>query len=64
MSDPVRMPSILADTGANNSVLITFLIYLVLVFVLAALSKKHVASNSFLSEYFLALQRKFCSRRS
>ena len=45
------MPQLFADSA--NAVLVTFLIYIVGVFVLAALSNRLLQSKSFLSEYFL-----------
>lgn len=46
-------PTLLAQGGSGNAVLITFLIYIIAVFVIAGLSNKLLQSRNFLSEYFL-----------
>ena len=45
--------SLLAQADSGNSVLWTFLIYMVGVFVIAGLSNRLLQNRNFLSEYFL-----------
>ena len=44
---------LLAQGQSDNAVLITFLIYVIAVFVIAGLSNKLLQNRNFLSEYFL-----------
>ena len=46
-------PTLLGQSGSGNAVLVTFLIYIVAVFIIAGLSNKLLQNRNFLSEYFL-----------
>ena len=47
------LPVLLGQSQSGNAVLVTFLIYIVAVFVIAGLSNKLLQNRNFLSEYFL-----------
>tara|TARA_B100000676_G_scaffold22143_2_gene19241 strand:+ start:681 stop:2972 length:2292 start_codon:yes stop_codon:yes gene_type:complete len=47
------IPKLIAQAQSGNAVLITFLIYIIAVFIIAGLSNKLLQNRNFLSEYFL-----------
>ncbi len=47
------LPCLIAQGDSGNAVLVTFLIYIIAVFIIAGLSNRLLKSRNFLSEYFL-----------